>query len=174
MKDQIHAHTVISPELFKEFVSLSGLTEPDMIIRLSQKEIMRRVDSCDCLSTNALSAIQKYDGLSGDVYITRVEDKIGNPVIAIDVVRPDRDKKTENYVMDQEPIYIRYTSENNLERDAWKITHLDCNGRTFALSDYEDLSSHLERDRPVHRSELSSMDPGIFNAILNGVNKVFP
>ena len=176
MKDRIRAYAINSPELFEEMATLSGLTTPNTIIRLSPRQIEGLKDSVDCMTSGAINAfVSKYSSVSGDCYVTLTADRNGNEVLALDIVRPDDPSKTGCYVMDQEPFYIvkdplgwRNVAE------AQKVFHLSCAGRTFGLSDYNKLSAYLnnQRDVPSTYDEISSFDPGIIRAISRGVELI--
>lgn len=176
MKNQLCAYVINSPEIFAEMATLSGLATPNTIIRLSPNQIYRLQDSIDCMTSGAIKAfVSKYSSLSGDCYVTLTSDSNGNDVLVLDIVRPDNPSKTSCYVMDQEPIYIVKNSsgwENVSE--AQRVFHLSCDGRTFDLSAYNDLSSYLDnrRDIPIPYEDISDYDPGIINAITQGANLI--
>ena len=176
MPNEVCAYTVYSPEIFEEMVKLSGLTQTNTLIRLSPYMINSIKGSIECLTDRAISAfINKYNDVSGDCYAALTSDKNGNDVLALDIVRPDVSSKISSYVMDQEPIYIVKPSLGwGATADAKKVFHLSCEGRTFPLSSYSKLSSYLEerRDVPVTYAEISDFDPGIVNAISQGIKRI--
>lgn len=176
MKNVLSIYSVTSPTVFANIATLSGLAVGNTLIRLSPELIDALAGTTACLTTAAISAFTtKYKSLSGDCYVALTSDVSGNQVLALDVVRPDKIKGTTSYVMDQEPIYIRNLSGWNGATEARKITHLSCDGRTFDLSSYDDLSSYLDtrRDQPVSWSEISLIDPGICSAITQGMKVAF-
>ena len=176
MPNEVCAYSVYSPEIFEEIATLSGLAQTDTLIRLSPDKIDGLKDSVGCMTSGAISAfVNKYPGLSGDCYVTLTSDKHGREVLALDIVRPDVSSKICSYVMDQEPIYIiKHLLGWGATADAKKVFHLSCEGRTFPLSNYNKLSSYLEerRDTPVTYAEISDFDPGIVNAISQGIKRI--
>ena len=176
MQNQLCAYAINNPTIFEEMVTLSGLVTPNTIIRLSPNQIYRFQNSIDCMTSGAIKAfVNKYSGLSGDCYATLTSDKHGNDVLALDIVRPDYPFKTSCYVMDQEPIYIvKNSSRWENVSEAQKVFHLSCDGRTFDLNAYNELSSCLDnrRDIPIPYEDISDYDPGIINAITQGAKLI--
>ena len=178
MKNQVCAYVVISPKIFAEIVSLSGLNQTDMILRASPELIHRLEGSLECLTHSAITAFvnnNKHPDVSGDCYLALTADNQGNDFLALDIVRPDYSEQTKQYVMDQDPIYVckEYSGWEDSTK-SFKVNHLNCRGRTFDLSAYQALSSCMEdkRDVPLRYSEISAVDPGIMEAIKHGIDHV--
>ena len=93
-------------------------------------------------------------------------DGNGNPVLALDILRPDKG----GAVIDQDIIYIRNPNSASVS-EAEKLSHFDHDGRTFDLSAYSALSGYLDsrRDVPVTYDAISAYDPGIVETISRGI-----
>lgn len=167
MKNQICAYAINSPEIFADMATLSGLTQPDTLIRLSPERIDGLANTIGCLTRGGIDAfVSKYPNISGDCYVALTSDGNGNPVLALDILRPDKG----GAVIDQDIIYIRNPNSASVS-EAEKLSHFDHDGRTFDLSAYNALSGYLNscRDVPVTYDEISAYDPGIVETISCGV-----
>lgn len=159
---RIESYAVNSPTIFEEMATLSGLTTSNTIIRLSPGQIHGLRDSIGCMTSGAISAfVSKYPHVSGDCYVALTSDNDGASVLALDLVRPDK----EGTVFDQDLIYIPLGLG-----DAKKLSHFDGEGRTFDASAYSDLSAYLDnrRDVLIPFVEISAADPGIVKTISCG------
>lgn len=167
---RIESYAVNSPTIFEEMAALSGLTTPNTIIRLSPEQIYGLRDSIGCMTSGAISAfVSKYPHVSGDCYVALTSDHDGASVLALDLVRPDK----EGAVFDQDLIYIFNIGNKPLGLgDAKKLSHFDSEGRTFDASAYSDLSAYLDnrRDVPIPSAEISAIDPGIVGTISRGLD----
>ena len=172
MKNQIRTYAINNSEVFEKMATLSGLTQPNTLIRLSKAQLDGLEDTIGCLTKAGIDAfINKYPNVSGDCYVSLTSDGNGDPVLALDILRPD----LSGTVIDQDIIYIRkppsgWTSAS----EARKLSHFDCEGRTFDLSAYRALSGYLDnrRDVPVSYDEISSYDPGLIKTISKGMESI--
>lgn len=167
MKNQIRAYVINSPEIFTDMATLSGLTQPDTLIRLSPERIGGLANTIGCLKRGGIDAfVSKYPNISGDCYAALTSDGNGNSVLALDILRPDKG----GAVIDQDIIYIRNPNSASV-REAEKLSHFDHDGRTFDTSAYNVLSGYLanRRDTPVTYDEISAYDPGIVKTISKGI-----
>lgn len=170
MPNQICAYVINNPTIFAEMVTLSGLTQPDTLIRLSPERIDGLANTIGCLTRGGIDAfVSKYPNISGDCYVALTSDGNGNSVLALDILRPDKG----GAVIDQDIIYIRNPNSESV-REAEKLSHFDHDGRTFDTSAYNTLSGYLEnrRDIPVTFAEIKEFDPGIFETISAGLKQI--
>jgi len=175
MANDLCTYVVTAPEVFAEIATVSGLTKHDTLIRFSLEIIIGKLkDSTGCMTSAAITAfVEKYSSLSGDCYAAMLVDCNGNDVLVLDVVRPDDPYNNGMYVMDQEPIYIfkSFDGWDSIE-ESTKAFHLNCEGRTFELSSYYELSAYTEekRDTPFPCAQISAIDPGIMNTMKFGLS----
>jgi hypothetical protein len=157
-------HLVNDSEIFDSFIKDNGLYN-NSFIRLSPDKIVGLTDSIGCMTSGALATMMrtKYGGISGDCYAGLSATSSGEEVLIFDCVRTDKTSDPNQYVMDQDPIFLK-KKDGEWCPSACKLSHSDWSGRTLDYSAYNSMTSGFNVNTPYQMSELEASAKAIYDA----------